>query len=124
MASVSAAVESAKATATGTDTVTATGLTRAHKIAAAATSSGVAPVSGTTVVQSVGSGFLAISVLSAMPSTSTASSSTSSKKPTSTSNGGTVLDQAGSSSGSRKEFGSALGLFSLGVCLLAGCMLL
>ncbi|KAK4693864.1 hypothetical protein P7C71_g3612, partial [Lecanoromycetidae sp. Uapishka_2] len=150
VASVSAAAASAKvnaaASTAGGDTVTATGLTRAHKVAAAVTTSGGAAassVAGTTAAATTTPFVLASSVsgttqgssastvpvviasdTSVLSSTSTATSSSSSTKATSTANGGTVLDQAGNNLGSRLKVGSGLGMVILGACVLTGRVLL
>jgi len=121
VASVGAAATIPKAT----DTVTATALTRPHKIIAAvattailaATGSPLA-VPGTTAGHSAGS--KPVVVLSATSPASSASTATTSSG---SNNGGTILDQAGTS-GSKREVENALVLLGLGLCSVAGHMLL
>ena len=102
------------------ETVTATGLTRAHRnMARSMTSEPAATVTAISTTQvSDGSSTVAAGNGSANTSTSTSTSSSrtsSAAKPKATQNGGTVLDQAGSTGGAARSTLQAGSLWGMSV---------
>ena len=103
------------------ETVTATGLTRAHRnMPRSMTSEPAATVTGITITQVSGGPTVAVGNGSATISTSTSSSRSSGAGPKATQNGGTVLDQAGTAGArSMSQAGSLWGM-SVGLGCLVG----
>lgn len=124
---IPASVAEEDTSSTSRETATATGLTRAHRnLARSMTSEPAATVTAITTTQ-VTDGSTVAATGNASANTSTSTSTTSSRSssaagPKATQNGGTVLDQAGTSGGasSMSQAGSLWGM-SVGVgCLVVG----
>ena len=103
------------------ETVTATGLTRAHRnMPRSMTSEPAATVTGITITQVSGGPTVEAGNGSTTISTSTSSSRSSGAGPKATQNGGTVLDQAGTAGArSMSQAGSLCGM-SVGLGCLVG----
>ncbi len=103
------------------DTVTATGLTRAHRnMARSMTSAPAATVTGITTTQVSDGSTIAGGNGSATTSSSTSSTSSSAARPKATQNGGTVLDQAGTTGASSTLQAGSLWSMSVGLGCLVG----